>query len=145
MPSGSLNKHLVSSLNRRSFVSDENKQKVEEQSALLPKAVCQRNREYLWTHIPEQRETPALQEAENSKQPALENQRKTLEYTLGTFHPSYLPFTHLNLNHVLPQVPKVLWTPLILLSSETSDPSQLPTPTFAALFFIPWLKCLRGA
>lgn len=135
MPSGTLYKHLVSSLNRRSFVSDLNKQKLVEQSALLPNAPCQMNREYLWTHIPEQRKTLALQEAENSKPASLGKPKENSGIHLRNFPPLLSAiYTHLNLNHMLPQFPKVLWTPPILLSSETSNPSHYPLPPLLMSF-----------
>lgn len=148
MPSGSLTKHLVSSLNRRFLVFDENKQKFVVQSVTLcPNVVCQMNRKYMWTYIPEQWETPALQEAGSSKL-AL-GTKKATGYALGTFHLPHLPFTCLNLNHVFPQyLQSPLWHPLSYCSLRLPTPLNYPLPPFLISFpFYDWtaLEVLIGS
>lgn len=145
MPSGSLTKHLVSSLNRRFLVFDENKQKFVVQSVTLcPNVVCQMNRKYMWTYIPEQWETPALQEAGSSKL-AL-GTKESYRICLGNFPPPasaiYLPEPEPCVSTIPPESSV---TSFVLLFSETSHPPQLPTSTFSDLFSILWLDCLGGA
>lgn len=93
VPSGSLVKHLVSSLNRRSLVEDRNKQKLPVQSlSPFQNKSCQVSRKYMWTYIPDPKHL-YCRRRKGPSQPW--GQKKATGGASGSFHLPHLPFTYL--------------------------------------------------
>lgn len=145
VPTGTLHKVLVSSLNRRSLVSDENKQKFLGHSGPpLPNKFYQKNKiKHVNIHPWAVGNTCIAGSLKLQASPGnKERYRICLGNIAAPLSAIYPPEPE---PHISTMPPQSSVTFFALLSSETSHPAQLPPPTFSDLSSISWLKCLGGA